>query len=95
MDIRFFNDTWDLYSENYSTEKWCEFFNLLFIEISKIPPENLIQDHLIWMDRCEKYYAHIENYERANILKQVQQAARNVFRSREELEQIKNNFYNK
>jgi len=95
MDIFFFTKTWELYEKYGSDEQWREFYVVLFKELAKISPEDLIPDHLIWMKRCEKYYASIEDYERASILKQLQEAATNIFKAREILEQIKKNFYNK
>lgn len=89
MDILFFSETWELYEKHGSDEQWYEFHVVLFRELSKINPEDLIPEHLTWMKRCEKYYAGLEDYERANILKQIQLAAINVFQARENLEQIK------
>lgn len=94
MDIRFFNDLWEQYSGSDDYD-WGEYHQSLFQELSKIQPEDLLEDHLIWMKRCELYYAQVEDYDRANILKQLQLAAMNIFQARKNLEQIKNNFYNK
>lgn len=94
MDVKFFKETWDLYEKHGSDDQWKEFYIVLFKELSMISPEELDIEHLLWMKRCEKYYASIEDYERANILKQLQLAANNVFDARERLKQIKDK-YNK
>lgn len=93
MDLKFFGDTWEVYERGLlSREREIDFQALLFQELARISPGDLISAHLLWMQRCEKYYAAVEDYERANLLKNLQQAAGNVFQARENLEQIRRKY---
>jgi len=89
MDINLFQNTKQLYIENDATEnQWLDFYEILFKELAKIKPDDLIFEHTSFMKDCEDFFASNDKFEKADILNQLRNAAFNIFEARKRIQNI-------
>ena len=79
-------------SKTTSDEMWVEYYNILFVELSKVKPDDLIGDHVEFMKISEIFFSSKEDFEKADILSKLQDAAENIFKAREVVEDLKRRY---
>ena len=83
--LEFYNQAIDLYTDkDLPDQHFQELFEMIFTELSNIDPEIVSLDHVLLMERAKKYYANAEDFKRAQALKELIQAAHNIFEARAE-----------
>lgn len=96
MDIDFYKRMIVVYTErNVSPEIWNEFYGIMFNDIKKVKPEELMPEYLELYKLAENYFASIEDYERAKALDLLADGARMVFQARERIEKLKQDLINR
>ena len=90
MDIIFYKKMIQVYEERNASDKtWNELYEIMYREIYKVKAEELVPEHLELYKLAETYFASIDDFEKANAIKTLQEGAQMVFKARERIEEIK------
>ena len=66
-------------------DKVEDLYNIIFIELSMTKPENLSAEHVCLMEDSQKHFVEIEDFKRANFMKESRESAFKIFEARQKV----------
>jgi hypothetical protein len=96
MDIQFYKNIIKAYTDNNAcNDQWYDLYETIFKELSSINPDDLTIDHLELFNLTEQYFALTDQFEKAQAISLLKDAANMIFKARERLEEIKQMLINR
>jgi len=90
MDIQFYHRMIKVYEEREASEQtYKELYETMFLELCRISPDDLVPDHSSLFKLAENFFASIDDFDKASAIKNMHEAAENIFKARERIEQLK------
>tara|TARA_R110000765_G_scaffold306554_1_gene400438 strand:- start:213 stop:533 length:321 start_codon:yes stop_codon:yes gene_type:complete len=95
LQATFYLDVIRVYREKGVPEEMIDkVFDLIFIELSLVDPDDLELEHTNLMEVSQLHYADIENFRKADLIKKTREMALEIFKARDAhlktLKEIKN-----
>lgn len=97
MDERFFKEQIDKFKkrELVNPDFEDELYQILFRDLSQIPPDKLQDIHKELAREAEDYFSYQEDYEKAQKLKQYQETIDEIIKAKERIKSITSNMNKK
>jgi hypothetical protein len=66
-------------------DKLEDLYNIIFIELSMTDSENISLEHVCLMEESQKHFVEIEDFKRANFMKESKESAFKIFEARQKV----------